>query len=172
MKCENLLIHLQISFNHIMMTPFISQFVQKIVNIRISLAFIVCPLLSISCSNLEHNEADRFVGTYSISVTEQVVWGNDSGTLSGTGTLTITKISNTQVQGSGFLNSTGEIANSSIYFEAIQSSDTAGYSTTTFGPATLTGNVLTMTATSTGKLAYNGVLYPYRSSQQITGIRR
>ena len=36
----------------------------------------------------------------------------------------------------------------------------AGYMTTSFGPATLSGNVLTMTATSTGQLGQNGKFYP------------
>lgn len=130
----------------------------------------------LSCSKDETgstgNDADRFVGTYSISVTEQVVWGSDSGTLTDTGVLTITKISDTQVRASGFFNDIGEVTNSAIYFESIKTSDSAGYMTTTFSPATLSGNVLTMTATSTGQLPYNGVRYPYRSTQQITGIKR
>ena len=48
----------------------------------------------------------------------------------------------------------------------------AGYMTTSFGPATLSGNVLTMTATSTGQLGQNGKFYPFRSTQKITGIRQ
>ena len=48
----------------------------------------------------------------------------------------------------------------------------AGYMTTSFGPATLSGNVLTMTATSTGQLGQNGKFYPFRSTQNITGIRQ
>ena len=47
----------------------------------------------------------------------------------------------------------------------------AGYMTTSFGPATLSGNVLTMTATSTGQSGHNGKFYPFRSTQKITGIR-
>ena len=42
----------------------------------------------------------------------------------------------------------------------------AGYMTTPFGPATLSGNVLTMTATSTGQLRHNGKFYPFRSTQK------
>ena len=42
----------------------------------------------------------------------------------------------------------------------------AGYMTTSFGPATLSGNVLTMTATSTGQLGQNGKFYPFRSTQK------
>ncbi len=132
----------------------------------------ISSFLLISCSyDLGQDVSDRFVGTYSISVTEYVVWGNASGTLADTGTLTITKISDTQVRASGFFYDTGEIANSSIYFESIRSSDSSGYMTTTFGPATLSGNVLTLTATSSGQLASNGIFFPFRSTQQITGIR-
>ncbi len=140
--------------------------------VRTALILVISSFLLVSCSgDLGQEASDRFVGTYSISVTEYVVWGNDSGTLTNTGTLTITKISDTQVRASGFFYDTGEIANSAIYFESIKSSDSSGYMTTTFGPATLSGNVLTLTATSNGQLASNGVLYPFRSTQQITGIR-
>lgn len=135
---------------------------------------IVCYLLLLSCvEEEEKTTADVFIGIYSISVTEQVIWGNDSGTLTDTGTLSITKISDTKVRASGFINTIGEIANSAIYFEPIQASDSYGYLTTTFSPVILSGNVLTMTATSTGQLATtaNGVLYPFRSTQQIHGIK-
>ena len=143
--------------------------------LRNAVAIAIGSLTLLSCSKDENgptgSDADRFVGIYSISVTEQVVWGGDSGTLTDTGVLTITKISDTQVRARGFFNDIGEVANSAIYFESIKGSDSAGYMTTTFGPATLSGNVLTMTATSNGKLASNGVLYPFRSTQQITGIK-
>ena len=112
------------------------------------------------------NLADKFLGTYSISAIEHVVWGNDSGTLTDTGTLTISKISETQVEARGFFNCVGEIANDAIYFKSIRVSDSAGYMTTSFGPATLSGNVLTMTATSTGQLGQNGKFYPFRSTQK------
>ncbi len=111
------------------------------------------------------NRADKVLGTYSISVIEHVVWGNDSGTLTDTGTLTISKISETQVEARGFFNCVGEIANDAIYFKSIRVSDSAGYMTTPFGPATLSGNVLTMTATSTGQLGQNGKFYPFHSTQ-------
>lgn len=144
--------------------------------LRIVVAMTIGSLTILACSKEENGfsecDADRFVGTYSISVTEQVVWGGDSGTITNTGVLTITKVSDTQVRATGFFNDIGEVANSAIYFESIKGSDSAGYMTTTFGPATLSGNVLTMTATSNGKLASNGVLYPFRSTQQIIGIKR
>ena len=42
----------------------------------------------------------------------------------------------------------------------------AGYMTTSFGPATLSGNVLTLTATSTDQLGQYGKFYPFRSTQK------
>ena len=56
-------------------------------------------------------------------------------------------------------------------FAHVNLGTTAGYMTTSFGPATLSGNVLTMTATSTGQLGQNGKFYPFRSTQKITGVR-
>ena len=140
---------------------------------RCLIAFVILAITSCSKEGnvFTDDRADKFIGTYSISVIEQVVWGNDSGTLTTTGTLTISKISETQVQARGFFNCDGEIANDAIYFKSIRASDSAGYMTTSFGPAILSGKVLTMTATSTGQLGQNGKLYPFRSTQKITGIR-
>ncbi len=66
----------------------------------------------------------------------------------------------------------GEISNGAIYFEASESYDSYGYSTTVYGPAKLSGNVLSLAVVSSGKLASNGVLYPFQSEQEITGIRQ
>ena len=56
-------------------------------------------------------------------------------------------------------------------FAHVNPGTSAGYMTTSFGPATLSGIVLTMTATSTGQLGQYGKFYPFRSTQKITGIR-
>ena len=84
-------------------------------NKTLSLLIAIGALSLSSCSKDENtstdNCADRFVGTYAVSVIEQVVWGNDSGTLTDTGTLIISKISDEQVQAKGFFNCVVEIAN-------------------------------------------------------------
>ena len=41
-----------------------------------------------------------------------------------------------------------------------------------FGTGTLNGNVLTFTCTTSGQLAYQGVMYPYYSNAQMTCIRQ
>ncbi len=45
----------------------------------------------VSCGKTENQEeqADKFVGIYSISVVEHIVWGNDSGIINKNETLTI-----------------------------------------------------------------------------------
>lgn len=133
----------------------------------------ISALLFISCSrNIKiANDADAFVGTYTISEVEQVKWGNDSGTLTDTGTLFITKISATRVQATGYFRTQGEVVGNIVYFEPTHTEDSAGYIDSVYGPGILTGNVLTITGTSTGKLRYNGVLYPWSRTAQITGIK-
>lgn len=44
------------------------------------------------------DDADAFIGTYSIDITQHVKWGGDSGTLHNSGTLTITKLSPTTLE--------------------------------------------------------------------------
>ena len=123
-----------------------------------------------SCSKMDNAEA--FVGTYNVSTVEHVTWGNDSGSLTDTGVLTITKVSKNRVRTSGYFSTEGEISGNNVYFESISASDSYGHTTTVFDKGTLNGNVLSFTCTSSGQLAYNGVLYPYYSTAQMTCIRQ
>ena len=131
-------------------------------------------LLFSSCSGTlnKEDEADAFVGTWSVSVVEDVVWGASSGTLTDTGTLFITKISANRVQTGGYFRTEGEVVGNVVYFEAMHSSDYAGYIDSVFGPATLSGNVITVTGNSTGQLKDNGKAYPYRRTAKMTLIRQ
>ena len=54
----------------------------------------------------------------------------------------------------------------------LSASDSYGHTTTVFGTGTLNGNVLTFTCTTSGQLAYQGVMYPYYSNAQMTCIRQ
>ena len=108
-------------------------------------------LAFISCSKESpSDDADAFVGTYSVSVVEHVVWGTASATLTDTGTLKIIKISSNRVQTSGYFRTQGEVVGNIVYFEAMHSSDSEGYLDDVFGPATLSGNVITVTGNTTG----------------------
>ena len=135
---------------------------------------VTAALITFSCSGTldKEDEADAFVGTWNVSVVEHVVWGAASGTLTDTGTLMITKISANRVQTSGYFRTQGEVVGNIVYFEAMHSSDSAGYMDDVFGPATLNGNVITVTGNTTGQLKDNGVAYPYRRTAEITMIRK
>ena len=132
----------------------------------------VCLFYS-SCSSLQReDEADAFVGTYKISVIEHVVWGNDSGNLNDSGILLITKVSANRVKTSGFFSTFGEVTGSFIYFESVHTSDSSGYIDEVYGQGMLSGNILNFTSNGTGKLRYNGVLYPWRRSSRYTAIKQ
>jgi len=130
--------------------------------------------LLISCDPdpMAGDNAYDFIGVYKVSVIEHVVWGASSGTLNDTGTLTITRINKNRVQTNGYFRTQGEVVGNVVYFEAMHSSDSDGYIDSVFGPATLNGNVITVTGNQTGQLKSNGVLYPYRSTNEITMIRQ
>ena len=137
------------------------------------LLFTSCILLvafSTSCSKMDN--AEDFVGTYNVSTVEHVTWGGNSGSLTDTGVLTITKISKNRVRTSGYFSTEGEISGNNVYFESMSASDSYGHTTTVFGTGTLNGNILSFTCTSSGQLAYNGVLYPYYSTAQMTCTRQ
>ena len=137
------------------------------------LAIALCTLLlAVATSCSKDGNADAFVGTYNVSTVENVTWGNDSGSLTDTGVLTIVKVSKNRVRTSGYFSTEGEVNGNNVYFESMSASDSFGHTTTVFGTGTLNGNVLFFTCTSSGQLAYNGVLYPYYSTAQMTCIRQ
>lgn len=133
---------------------------------------ILCFTLSSCSKTFEENDTDLFVGRYSVSVTQYVVWGGSSGTLTDSGVLRISKVSSTKVKTTGYFHTTGEVVGSTIYFESMYASDSAGYFTTTFDAATLNGNVLTFKTHRSGQLEYGGIMYPYRSTDNFTLIKQ
>lgn len=135
------------------------------------LVFSLCSIILLPSCSLMQDDADAFIGTYSIDITQYVKWGGDSGTLHNSGTLTITKLSPTRVETSGYFNTEGEVIGSSIYFDSIYEADSDGYYSITFGPGTLVGNLLTFSATRSGKLKYYGTLYPFSSSDSYSATK-
>lgn len=137
------------------------------------LAVVLCALFVVfATSCTKDGNAEAFVGTYNVSTVEHVTWGNDSGTLTDTGILYITKVSSNRVRTSGYFSTEGEVVGNSVYFESMYAQDAAGYTTTVFGTGNLNGNVLSFTCNSSGQLAYNGVMYPYYSTAQMTCIKQ
>ena len=129
----------------------------------------------LSCSKglTTTDDADAFVGQYTLTIVENVVWGGDSGTLNDNGTLRIEKISSNKVQIiSEFIYEQADVVGNIIYIPGDSFSDNAGYYTRSYSNGLLTGNVLTFTRYHTGQLASYGVLYPYRSTATFTAIKR
>ena len=132
--------------------------------------------LSTSCVGLlgfeeEPNEADAFVGTYSISASANVVWGRASYSYTDNGTLYIHKVSATTIRTSGFFSTTGRVINNYIYFDPNYSSDAEGYINEVYGPGVLTGNLLTFSSNGTGQIRYNGVVEPWSRSSTYTATK-
>ena len=127
-----------------------------------------------SCSKIEPDDAEAFVGTYNVSVIENVVWGNDSGTLNDNGTIVISKLSANRVSVRGYISTEGEVNGSSLFLEGTSSSDSYGYLTVSFGEGMLSGNVLTFSAVQTGQLSTtpNGTRYPFRNVSFFTAIKQ
>ena len=139
-------------------------------HILIFVAIISLAIINVACS--EQNDADNFVGTYSVSTVQNVTWGNASATLTDYGVFRITKISSSRVQVSGYFNTTGKVVGSNIYLKSYTDSDANGTSTIDFGTGTLNGNVLTITSTQSGQLGGNGVYYFFHSTGNHTCVRQ
>ena len=127
-----------------------------------------------SCSKIESDDAATFVGTYNVSVIENVVWGNDSGTLNDNGTIVRSKLSANRVSVRGYISTEGKVNGSSLFLEGTSFSDSYGYLTVSFGEGTLSGNVLTFSAVQTGQLSTtsNGTRYPFRNVSYFTAIKQ
>lgn len=134
---------------------------------------IICLLFQSSCSESDDdNVTIDFSGTYNVSVVENVIWGNSSGTVTDTGTIHISMTSSQNVVITGYFSTKGVITGSVLYLEGTRSQDNSGYITTTYGPATLSGKVLSFSSEQTGQLKNNGVLFPFRSSAKFTCIKQ
>ncbi len=127
-----------------------------------------------SCSGgLSGDPADEFVGIYKVTVYSQVKWGSDEGSFVDHGTLHMTKVSTNKVKISGFFSTYGTIASGSwIYFDDVHTSDSEGYIDEQYNIAQLKNNVLQFTSLGTGKLKYNGVLYPWKRLSEYTAVKQ
>lgn len=140
-----------------------------------SQAVVTFVVMLVSCSKepVKSDDADAYVGTYSVSIIENVVWGNDSGTLNDNYTMRIEKISSNKVKLiSDFIYEEADVVGNIIYIPGDTFSDSSGYYTRSYSQGVLSGNVLTVTRYHTGQLASYGVLYPYRSTATITAIKK
>jgi hypothetical protein len=131
---------------------------------------IISAIINVACT--EQNNADNFVGTYSVNTVQNVTWGNASATLTDHGFFRITKISASRVQVSGYFNTTGKVVGSNIYLKSYTDSDANGSLTISFGAGTLNGNVLTISSIQSGQLAENGIFYPFHSTGKHTCVKQ
>lgn len=114
---------------------------------------------------------EDLLGTYSVTVRENIIWGGDSGTLYDNGIIEITQIYGNRVQLRGLISTQGELVNGKLYLNSETSSDIYGFLTTTYNSVIFGGGIITIWAKVSGQLASNGVLYPYSSSSYFEGIK-
>ena len=118
----------------------------------LGILLMLCVGLNTACTKIENDEADAFVGTYTVSTVENVTWGGSSGMITDSGVLSISKLSANRVKISGYFNTYGNVIGSSIYLDSYTSADYTGTSTIVFGVGILEGNVITLTSTMNGVL--------------------
>ena len=126
-----------------------------------------------SCNKYSlYDPADIFVGTYTFTDNYYVKWGNDSKTITSSGSFKLTKISSNQVQMTGAWNTTGTISGNEIFFQSCIDGDTNGYITYIFGTGTLYKTQLNFTYSGSGSLKYNnGITYPLNINGNIISTK-
>ena len=130
----------------------------------------ICVVLNTACT--KEDDADAFVGTYSVSTIENATWGGFSTTLTDNGTLRITKVSDNRVHVSGYFNTYGSAVGNCLYLESYTTSDSSGSLTIVFGTASLNGTVITLSSTTSGSLKYQGISYPFHATSRHTCIKQ
>lgn len=140
-------------------------------DLKYLIVFFVVSILIASCSPDQGDyNVEEFIGTYSVSVTEQMTLGNNSVMTTDSGILTISKISANSVQLSGYISTTGSVLGSMLYLNPSKTSDSSG-NIITYSPAILNGNILTFTANQSGQIAYYGTMYSCHSTWIYTAIK-
>ena len=136
--------------------------------------FIIAAIGCCVCISCEKNEMDDkpqigsmedLLGTYSVTVEENVFWGGDSGTINDTGTITITILDKNRVQLRGLISTKGELVNGKLYLDSETNTDSYGYLSTTYKNVIFGAGILTIWSETSGRLATtpNGTLYPFNS---------
>lgn len=127
---------------------------------------IICCNIFASCEEeSEIGSMEDLLGTYSVTVEENVFWGGDSGTIYDNGTITITKIDKNRVQLSGLISTKGELIDGNLYLDSETNIDSYGNLSTIYKSVLFGGGILTIWSETSGQLATtpNGTLYPFSS---------
>lgn len=120
------------------------------------------------CTKVEQDDADKFVGTWSLALTSDMRWGYDRGVISENGTLRIQKKSADEVWVSGFYNTTATVSGNNLYLKAFSAQDAVGSLNYTFGAWTLSGSQMSVSVSESGYLqgynfSCNSVGYAYKT---------
>ena len=117
------------------------------------------------------NDAEKVVGTYSVSSVDHVTWGGATGTLTNSGNLTIIRTYGNNIQTSGFFNTTGRVSGNTVCFDGFTSSNASGNIVYTFEPAYYSNNMMVFSIYGYGSLADNGTFYSFQVISNVTAIK-
>ena len=130
-------------------------------------------VISSCAEQIMEDPADKFVGTYSYDDTYFVTWGSSSGSLSDSGTFTITKTGPSTIKLSNPWNTTGSVTGMFLNLDPVTQGDNTGYINYAFTSASLAGNMLSITYQGVGSLRHSdGRNYPYSCQGNITARKK
>ncbi|MBQ6869915.1 MAG: hypothetical protein IJO17_05565 [Alistipes sp.] len=106
---------------------------------------------------------EDLVGTYSVTVEENVVWGGYSETIHDKGIITIIRLDKNRVQLNGLISTQGELIDGKLYLNSKTDIDTYGYLTTNYNSVIFGAGILTIWSKTSGQLSTtpNGTRYPF-----------
>ena len=136
-----------------------------------TVAIICCNIFASCEKDSDIGSMEDLLGSYSVTVEENVFWGGDSGIIHDKGTITITRLDKNRVQLRGLISTKGELIDGKLYLDSETNTDSYGYLSTTYKSVIFGGGILTIWSETSGRLATtpNGTLYPFSSSCYFEG---
>ena len=135
------------------------------------IAAVISCCFGVSCEKNEMEDKPKIgsmedlLGTYSVDVEENIVWGGDSGIIYDKGIIVITHIDKNRVQLRGLISTQGQLIDGKLYLDSETDTDSYGYLTTPYNSVIFGGGILTIWSNISGQLATtpNGIRYPFSS---------
>ena len=147
--------------------------------LQIFIVAVISCSIGVSCEKEEENvpqigSMEDLLGTYLVSVEEDVIWGGSSGKTNDSGTIVVTRMSNNKVQLSGLISTQGELVDGNLNLYPETNIDSYGHLTTTYKSVLFGAGILTVWAEVSGQLATtpNGTRYPFSSLCYFEGKKQ
>ena len=115
--------------------------------------------------------ADEFVGVYTYTDTFKLTWGTDVTEDTEKGTFTVVKTGTNGVDVTGSFNTKGLVIPGICNFVTVSIDDESMKATMTFGPATVSGGVMSFQYSVYGRAYRDGFMRTYEKKGTVSAVK-